>query len=127
MKFTLPVSVLGAALFVTGNANAAICDLEVESALGSPVYTVTVDGQAYKGKRYATYDDALQLRDVLVQIGECSRQSVLRKCDVQRASNGEFYVMRGGTNFNDRMSYRSEAQARRQAETLASKHLCTTR
>ena len=124
MKFTVPLSVLGAALLMTGNASAAICDLEVESALGNPVYTVTVDGRAYKNKKYATVEDALQLRDVLVQIGSCSRQSVLRKCDVQRARNGEFYVMRGGINFNTRQSYRSEAQAIRQAENLASKHLC---
>lgn len=127
MKLRLPLSVLGAALVVSGSANAAICDLEVESALGSPVYTVTVDGRAYKGKRYATVDDALQLRDVLVQIGECSRQSVLRQCGVERARNGEFYVMRGGSNFNFRMSYRSQEQAMREARTLASKHLCTVR
>lgn len=124
MKFTLSLSVLGAALLAAGNASAAICDLEVESALGSPVYTVTVDGRAYKNKKYATVEDALQLRDVLVQIGSCSRQSVLRKCDVERARNGEYYVMRGGVNFNNRTSYRSEAQAMREAENLASKHLC---
>ncbi len=124
MKFTLPLSVLGAALLVTGSASAAICDLEVESALGNPVYTVTVDGRAYKNKKYATVDDALMLRDVLVDTGACSRQSVLRKCDVERARNGEFYVMRGGKNFNFRNGYRSEAQAMREARDLASKHLC---
>ena len=115
------VTLLGALLFA-GSANAAICDVEVDPNF--PLYMVTVDGEAFKNKRYVDPSDALNLRDVLVSSGVCTRNNRLQQCSVRRSAAGKFVVYRGNVNFDPLAIFNDNANARRHARQMASNHLC---
>ena len=114
----LALVVLGCA---AGPAQAAVCDIEVDPNF--PLYMVTVDGKAFKNKRYVDPTDALALRDVLVSTGVCQRTKKLRRCSV-RENSGQYVVFRGNVNFDPMAVFKKPERAKRHARKLAKDHLC---
>jgi hypothetical protein len=101
---------------------AAVCDIEVDPSF--PLYMVTVDGQAFKNKRYVDPSDALGLRDVLVESGMCIRSTRLRPCSVRKAKGGKYVVYRGKVNFDPMAVFAKPERANRHAKKMAKAHLC---
>jgi len=104
------------------SAPAAICDIEVDPSF--PLYMVTVDGEAFKKKRYADPDDALRLRDYLVESGLCVRPAKLVKCSVRQSAAGKYVVFRGDVHYDPMAQFSSDDRARRLARKMAQTHLC---
>ena len=117
-KSLLALVVLGCA---AGPAQAAVCDIEVDPSF--PLYMVTVDGQAFKNKRYVDPSDALALRDVLVSSGVCQRTKKLKRCSV-RESSGQYVVYRGNVHFDPMAVFKKPERAKSRARKYAKDHLC---
>jgi hypothetical protein len=98
------------------------CDIQVD--LRMSVYMVMVEGEAYRGKRYLTWDDALKLRDVLVSAGACERASRPKPCKLELASAGNYVVLRDGVNFDPYIKLRTLGAARKYARRLERVKLC---
>ena len=105
-------------------ASTSICDIEVVTSLNHQLYAVTVNGEAFKGKKYLHYTDAVGLRDVLLSTGECVRPKQMRACDVLKTSAGGYTVTRAGNIYDVKMSFGSEKAARKHARKLQRKHIC---
>ncbi|MDX1432639.1 MAG: hypothetical protein R3286_09340 [Gammaproteobacteria bacterium] len=120
-KLFAALGLLGLCAIPTGHAVAATCDIEVDAR---SLYSVTVDGQPFKDKRYLTYDDALGLRDVLVSSGVCKRAQPSRKCSVRKEGAGIYKLTRGGTEFDRHAVYSSYETAFAEARKLADRQVC---
>lgn len=119
---SLAAAMLSLALLQAGTAQAVVCDIEVDRNF--PLYLVTVDGEAFKKKRYADPDDALRLRDYLVDSGLCKRPAKLRKCSVRQSAAGKYVVFRGDVHYDQMAQFDSGDRARRLARKMAKTHLC---
>ena len=100
-----------------------LCDIVLDTRLS--VYIVTVDGEAYRNKRYLTVEDAVKLRDVLFSAGACGELAPPRRCEVKLLAAGDYAIMRDGVNFDPYATLRTLKQATRYVRRLAKKKICT--
>ena len=121
MRILSALCLLGAFSVQAAEPPAAICDIEIDN---HALYVVTVDGAAFKDKHYLTYDDAVQLRDVLVGTGMCTRATTLRQCSVEPLGSGKYQVTRDGVKFHSKAAYATYQDAQKLAKDLERVDLC---
>ncbi len=98
------------------------CDVQVDTRL--KVYTVMVGSEVFQDKRYLTWDDALNLRDVLVSAGACSRAAPPKPCKLTVNGSGTYEVFRDGVNFDPYAKLGNLDAARAYARKLEKFKLC---
>ena len=106
-----------AALVATG-----VCGIQVDKRMS--VYKVMVEGAAYRGKGYLTYQDALALREVLLSTGTCKKVPAPKRCEIKTLAAFDFAIFRDGENFDRYAKLRTLKQARAYAKALVNKKLC---
>lgn len=116
------LGVIAAAWLWTGSANAGVCDVEVRTQFG--LYFVTVDGMPFRNKGYVFHDDAVRLREALLQSGTCEVLREPDRCDIRPVSGG-FEIAHRGTRYPASAPYGTYEAAYRQASKYDSARLCS--